>query len=162
MFDEEPEGDPHGECANEIRELQALVGTIRGLTGCVTRNVSDVSAEIHSQEIAEQFNKLKLQKYEAAAEYLRAEAKKIPLGEGNVQRGFSSTYNALVFCAEALERASAEKRKWVGPSDVDPMERTMPVTEARSGQNCIDCGKPVTSGNICVPCLKVRYPSKKA
>lgn len=26
---------------------------------------------------------------------------------------------------------------------------------------CIDCGKPVTSGNICVPCVGVRYPDTK-
>lgn len=29
------------------------------------------------------------------------------------------------------ENPKTEKRKWVGPSDVDPMERTMPVTEAK-------------------------------
>ena len=32
--------------------------------------------------------------------------------------------------------------------------------EKREGA-CIDCGKPVTSGNICLPCIRVRYPSKR-
>lgn len=53
-------------------------------------------------------------KHESAAEYLRAEAKKIPLGEGNVTKGFSSTYNALVFAAQVLEdhiEKQTEKRK---------------------------------------------------
>lgn len=58
-------------------------------------------------DLKEKVRELERQKYEAAAEYLRAEAKKIPLGEGNVAKGFSSTYNALVFAAETLERACA-------------------------------------------------------
>lgn len=29
MFDEEPDGDPHGECAAEIRRLQAEVTRLR-------------------------------------------------------------------------------------------------------------------------------------
>ena len=31
MFDEEPDGDPHGECAAEIRALQAKVKHLDGL-----------------------------------------------------------------------------------------------------------------------------------
>lgn len=49
--------------------------------------------------------------YRFAADYLRAEAKKIPLGEGNVSKGFSSTYNALVFAAKILEDAFEEAGK---------------------------------------------------
>ena len=52
---------------------------------------------------------LRIQKYEAAADYLEAEAKKIPLGEGNAQRGFSSTYNALAFAVEVLRAACGVK-----------------------------------------------------
>ncbi len=26
---------------------------------------------------------------------------------------------------------------------------------------CIDCGKEITSGNICIPCVLVRHPSKE-
>lgn len=52
-----------------------------------------------------------LQKYKAAIEYLRAEAKKIPLGEGNVEKGFSSIYNALTFSANILEDACAGKKE---------------------------------------------------
>jgi len=36
MFDEEPDRDPHGECANAIRELQATVATLRAQLAQVT------------------------------------------------------------------------------------------------------------------------------
>lgn len=45
-----------------------------------------------------------------AALYLRGEAAKIPLGAFDTQKGFSSTYNAMVFGAQTLEDACAEKR----------------------------------------------------
>ncbi len=47
--------------------------------------------------------------YTAARELLKAEAKKIPLGESDPQRGFSSTFNALMFCEGILWKAT-EKR----------------------------------------------------
>lgn len=31
MFDEEPDGDPHGECAAEIKRLQRLLGEARAI-----------------------------------------------------------------------------------------------------------------------------------
>lgn len=45
----------------------------------------------------------------------------------------------------------------------DWVHQVLPCEETLVGpvQNCIDCGKPVTSGNICIPCVKVRYPSKE-
>jgi len=51
---------------------------------------------------------LELQKYELAAEFLETEAKKIPLGASDLEKGFSSTYNALMFCARALREESSE------------------------------------------------------
>ena len=33
MFDEEPDGDPHGECAAEIHRLRAEVERLRGALG---------------------------------------------------------------------------------------------------------------------------------
>jgi len=32
--------------------------------------------------------------------------------------------------------------------------------EKQKQETCIDCGKPITSGNICMPCVRVRYPSE--
>ena len=52
----------------------------------------------------------KLEGFEVAAVYLEAEARKIPLGEGNVSKGFSSTYNALMFGAKTLRDACEELR----------------------------------------------------
>jgi len=31
--------------------------------------------------------------------------------------------------------------------------------EKQKQETCIDCGKLITSGNICMPCVRVRYPS---
>lgn len=42
----------------QIGEWQALVGTIRGLTGCPVRNVCDLTPEQHSHEMMEPFEKL--------------------------------------------------------------------------------------------------------
>lgn len=33
--------------------------------------------------------------------------------------------------------------------------------KAWNGQRCIDCNRPVMNGNICLPCVRVRYPSKE-
>lgn len=41
-----------------VGELEALVGTIRGLTGCAAKNVSDISVEAHSREIVGRFDAL--------------------------------------------------------------------------------------------------------
>lgn len=57
-----------------------------------------------------QVESLKKGQYVAAVEYLKAEAQKIPLGAGDPAKGFSSTYNALMFCARALEENCTEKR----------------------------------------------------
>jgi hypothetical protein len=38
MFDEEPDGDPHGECAEEIKRLGALVTKYRKLLWVLARN----------------------------------------------------------------------------------------------------------------------------
>jgi len=43
--------------------------------------------------------------FRAAVKILEHEAKKIPLGEGNAEKGFSSTYNALMFAVEVLNKA---------------------------------------------------------
>lgn len=49
MFDEEPDGDPHGECAEEIRRLTeenarlrlALTTSTNGLRHCARWNISE-------------------------------------------------------------------------------------------------------------------------
>ena len=58
--------------------------------------------------------------------------------------------------AETCDRKALEafmERYCLWYNDVKPTEK--PVDRP---QNCIDCGKPVTSGNICLPCVRVRYP----
>jgi hypothetical protein len=50
-----------------------------------------------------QVGELQKNQYAAAIEFLKVEAKKIPLGEGSVQKGFSSTYNCLMFAVKSLE-----------------------------------------------------------
>lgn len=43
MFDEEPEGDPHGECAKEIHDLQAERDRLRAaIDGPIRRIAYDV------------------------------------------------------------------------------------------------------------------------
>lgn len=115
------------EAFSRILELQRLEES--------SRRVAENEAA-SAKKWREELGKENLQKYEAAAEYLRAEAKKIPLGAGDVQKGFSSTYNALVFCAEALERASADKRVGEGPTDrpccVEAYSRGFEIGKARS------------------------------
>lgn len=76
---------------------------LRGIESRVPLRLSD-SADV--DVLLDERRELLLQKYEAAADYLMAEAKKIPLGESNPQRGFSSTYNALMFCEGILRKAS--------------------------------------------------------
>jgi hypothetical protein len=107
-----------------------------------------------------------LQKYEAAADYLEAEAKKIPLGEGNQQRGFSSTYNALAFAVEVLRSACALKPvderacctcggaglRDIGHAPCKPMEKRF----------CVKCGQlPEVDGGLCDGCYLAEFGKER-
>ncbi len=89
---------------------------------CSPAPPSGLCLECERERLTEELRQSKLQvteqqknQYAAAIEFLKAEAKKIPLGQGDVEKGFSSTYNALIFCARELERAQTERR-------VDPQQ----------------------------------------
>ena len=58
MFDEEPEGDPHGECAEEIKKLRAEVERLKGDTswkealGKALREVESLKLQVDEARIA--------------------------------------------------------------------------------------------------------------
>jgi hypothetical protein len=47
------------------------------------------------------------------------------------------------------------------PCKTPGCQQHLGVPDKRNQTACIDCGKPVSSGNICLPCIRVRYPSEK-
>lgn len=45
--------------------------------------------------------------FKGAVDCLKWEADRIPLGDGNQEKGFPSTYNALMFAVETLQKKQA-------------------------------------------------------
>ncbi len=59
--------------AAEILGLQAAIGTVRAFVGCVDRNVTDISPEQHTREIAASFKRLAAAEARGALREMTAE-----------------------------------------------------------------------------------------
>jgi hypothetical protein len=92
---------------------EAVIEPGRGHDVLVRGKEADLLNEIRDFLQGVEKPKQGINRYAAAIAFLEAEAQKIPLGQGNTEKGFSSTYNALMFCARALADAdsAAENRK---------------------------------------------------
>lgn len=49
MFDEEPDGDPHGECREEIERLRSLLREVLGQRGFILYSPSELINEVKKE-----------------------------------------------------------------------------------------------------------------
>jgi hypothetical protein len=123
--------------------LKKMLNDIRAMLYCPTADMEVRILRLIEGDETERPNDVAPQ-YGPAAAYLRAEAAKIPLGEGNVEKGFSSTYNALTFAAKTLE-------------DATPLKRVEPVTNDTCENVRKDGGEVV--GKFCSTFESSKYPA---